>query len=146
MKNQRIIVLLQDSAIPESIKHSEIENILIERGFNIWIKTIKPQDSGKRFIPTILDIFRKHKSDSLFIVISSGNLFNSIKTDDTENIINAISRVKKDYPNLSWGISTTHVPIEKESFVDFYFQKDIKNRTKEMVKNISIIIDQKTRD
>ena len=137
-KYKKMLVFVQDSAVPESLVISGI-NKKIPANVQGFIDVIKvlPENSGKKFIDFITQSVLS-KEDFLPVVISSGTLYNPNNDLDHINISNAVNILKKVHPELIYCISSTFSSESKSDHIDHYFHKDFP-RAENMAKNIMFL-------
>lgn len=134
-----LVVILQDSSIPESLKEREIYSFLPEEMKSL-IKLFKfgPNDSGSEFLPRTLDIFKKEITEELVfpVIISSARLYNMYNGLDVAMEINLVSKkLKEDFPSLLYCVSSTF-NVQKKDYIDFNFHKEMPGINQKIAENI----------
>lgn len=142
MEDKKMVVFVQDSAIPEGLDPKDIiEKLSKEIQFKIsLLLRVSPKDSGKRFIEFVLKELDKKAKYQIPVIISSSTLYNTDNDLDCVKIETAIAALKQEHKDLIYCTSSVFELENKSKLINYCFHKDLSvPRSVDMARNITFI-------
>ncbi len=138
MKNITLLVVIQDSAVPESLDREVIISFLPSKLQNLvkLYKFSQEYSAGSIFLSRVQTLCERRVLKSVIpVIIASEDIYNIDNTGDSLKFDFVSKQLKSKFPNLISCVSSTF-KAKKSDFIDFNFHKEMPDINKKMAENI----------